>query len=139
MCDYSITAAFTRDAKAGDELVTKQFGQSTGFADIGDTVCAVCLKEGTEMAFARGYALVRGYWFRARRIGSATATFRKLDVRHQHMHHDALEFSNGHVVRVHDLVVNQHATVLTLPVSEQEKRERHCEPKPQFDLLRHGT
>ena len=35
MCDYSITAAFTRDAKAGDELVTKQFGQSTGFADIG--------------------------------------------------------------------------------------------------------
>jgi hypothetical protein len=122
MCDYSVQAVLTRDAKAGDQLVTKYFGYSTGFAACDDTICAVCCKEGTEIAFARGYALIRGMpWYR--KIRSGVATFRKLDLKYEHMHHDALEFANGRIVRLSDLVVDQQASVLTLPVSENHSRK----------------
>jgi hypothetical protein len=121
MCDYSITANSTREAKAGDQLITKVFYASTGFADANDPSCAVCLKEGTEVAFARGYALVKDWPLWPSKVRSGVATFRKIDTHMANVHHDALEFDNGRVVKLHDFVVDQYACVLTLPVSENEK------------------
>jgi hypothetical protein len=135
MCDYSITADSTRDAKAGDQLVTKWFRTSVGFADVNDTNCAVCLKVGTEVAFARGYVLTKDWPLWHRKVRSSVATFRKVDTRYNHEHHDALEFDNGRIIKLHDLVAGQQATVLTLPVSEDEKRK---EPK-RHPVPTHGT
>jgi hypothetical protein len=37
-----------------------------------------------------------------------------------HVHHDALEFPDGQIVKVTRLVAGQHATVLQLPASTRD-------------------
>jgi hypothetical protein len=37
-----------------------------------------------------------------------------------HVHHDALEFPRGQIVKVTRLVAGQHATVLQLPASTRD-------------------
>ena len=54
MCDYSLHTVQTRAAKVGDLLTTRKFNWSTtGFSAPEDTGMAVCLKPGTELAFAK--------------------------------------------------------------------------------------
>jgi hypothetical protein len=49
------------------------------------------------------------------------ARFRQINLDQPTQHHDALEFANGRIVLVTDLVVGLRATVLQLPVSPAEK------------------
>src|SRR5919204_3062136 len=120
MCDYSLHCVASRQAEAAETLVVTNFhGTSTrGFASPGEPTVAVCLRPGTEIAF-EDEACREGALFR-RRIGECVARFRQVDLESPMMHHDALEFPDGTIVKVNDLVIGQHARIVQLPV----------EPKP---------
>jgi hypothetical protein len=53
MCDYSLHSVKSRPAKIGDRLTTRHFNTGTrGFAAPEDASTAVCVRPGTELAFA---------------------------------------------------------------------------------------
>ena len=126
MCDYSLHAVATRPAKVGETLITTTFpGTSTrGFASESEPNVAVCLLQGTELAFAQN---VR---YDNRWIWTRTTTFRvgkfgaiQPDVPHRH--HDAIEFPDGSSVLVTLLTEGQRATVLQLPVGPHRPAHGH--------------
>ena len=123
MCDYSLHALATRDARVGETLVSTKFHLTTtrGFSGVSDPEMAVCLRPGTEIAFEQG-VLVEGMMFR-KNIGDRLARFRQIDLDKPTRHHDALEFSNGTIVMVTDLTPGQRATVLQLPANPIEKSD----------------
>ena len=51
------------------------------------------------------------------RVNHKVASFRKIDMDNPHVQHDALEFPNGQVLKITQLVGGQTATVLQLPVA----------------------
>jgi hypothetical protein len=123
MCDYSLHAVATRPAEVGETVVSTKFRSTTtrGFAGSDNPEVAVCLRPGTEIAFD-GDVQTDGMVFR-RNIGDRLARFRQLDLDRPAQHHDALEFSNGAIVLLTDLVPGQRATVLQLPANPvSEKR-----------------
>jgi hypothetical protein len=132
MCDYSLHSVSTRPTKGGDKLVTTQFVNclTRGFAAMGEPDVAVCLLPGTEVAFENeiefegGYGIFRN-WKREQRAGGTVARFRQVDVGKPHVHHDALEFSDGKIVLLTRVIEGQHATVLQLPASPQRKAQNH--------------
>jgi len=117
MCDYSLHAVDSRPAEVGETLISSQFNSTTtrGFASLNDLSVAVCLRPGTELAFEHDVK-ADGMFFR-KEIGDRLARFRQLDLDQVARHHDALEFSNGTVVLVTDLIPHQRAKVLQLPAS----------------------
>lgn len=119
MCDYSLHSVKSRPAKAGEILTTRDFHTGTsGFAASEDASVAVCLRPGTELAFARDIECVRGgflFW-RRKLIQHRTAVFRQINQDDPSVHHDALEFPDGEVVLLTSLCDYQQATVLQLPV-----------------------
>jgi hypothetical protein len=121
MCDYSLHAVATRPAKVGEKLVSTRFPQTStrGFADDKEPQVAVCLRPGTEIAFDKDVRS-EGFLFR-RRVGARLARFRQIDTGKAYQHHDALEFANGKIVLLTDLVAGQTATVLQLPVAAQDQ------------------
>jgi len=121
MCDYSLEHLDSRPAKVGDQLVTTKFGRTctTGFCAIGQPRLAVCIKPGTELAFER--EIERETLFFKRGLGSQVARFRRVNQHRNWVHHDALELPSGKVVLLARLLVGQRATVLQLPVAEQQK------------------
>jgi hypothetical protein len=132
MCDYSLEHLDSRPAKVGDQLVTTKFGRTctTGFCAIGQPRLAVCIKPGTELAFER--EIERETLFFKRGLGSQVARFRRVNQHRNWVHHDALELPSGKVVLLARLLVGQRATVLQLPVAEQQKEaERHPSLVPQ--------
>jgi hypothetical protein len=132
MCDYSLHAVATRPAEVADTLVSTKFHATTrGFASPDDPRVAVCLRPGTEIAFEKDAQTDR-FVFR-KKVGARLARFRQVDMEKSQVHHDALEFSNGKIVLVTDLVSGQRATVLQLPVSPIEERP-HSQP-----AARHAT
>ena len=120
MCDYSLHAVASRAAEAGETLVVSGFyGTSTrGFASPEAPEVAVCLRPGTEIAFEEE-ACREGVLFR-RRTGDRVARFRHVDVDNPTTHHDALEFPDGTIVKLNELIVGQRARIVQLP----------AEPKP---------
>ena len=132
MCDYSIGAHIaTRPAVVDDELIVTQLGSSTGFAPFGESQTAVCLRPGTEIAFAQS-VLVRDVlpdpygWCQSgtlRKIDHQVAIFRQINKADLHKHHDALEFPNGEVVLLTLLHHGQLASILQLPVDPQNETE----------------
>jgi hypothetical protein len=53
MCDFSLQSVRSRPAQVGDKLVTRDFGTGTrGFSASDDAGLAVCIRPGTELAFA---------------------------------------------------------------------------------------
>lgn len=126
MCDYSLHLVASRPAKVGDRLVSTRFPSSTtrGFASPEDTNTAVCLLPGTEVAFERDAecesALTQ---FKRHNLGQKVARFRQINMDNQMAHHDALEFPDGQIVLVTDLVDGQHVAVLQLPASATSKAE----------------
>jgi hypothetical protein len=68
---------------------------------------------GTELAFATAVSLGWFGW-KLGIIKHTTAIFRQVN-KHSRMHHDALEFPDGQVALLTDLVEGQEATVLQLP------------------------
>lgn len=119
MCDYSLHVVASRAAEAAETLiVTTFYGTSTrGFASPAAPTVAVCLRPGTEIAFEEE-ACRQGAL-----IGERLARFRQIDLDNSTQHHDALEFSNGVVVKVTDLSVGQKATILQLPADPKTKQE----------------
>jgi hypothetical protein len=125
MCDYSLHAVATRPAEVAETLVSTQFPRTTtrGFAGTDDPRVAVCLRPGTELAFEKDVQ-TDGIIFR-RKVGDRLARFRQIELDKPHQHHDALEFSNGTIVLLTDLVAGQRATVLQLPAMPVEEIPEH--------------
>jgi hypothetical protein len=133
MCDYSLHAFATRPAEVGETLVSTKFRASItrGFASLSDPQVAVCLRPGTEIAFEKD-AQTERMMFR-KNVGDRMARFRQIDTEKSHVHHDALEFSNGTIVLVTDLVPGQRATVLQLPASPIAERPQASQPAAQHE------
>jgi hypothetical protein len=120
MCDYSLHSVASRDGQVGDELISTRFdGTLTrGFAAIGQPNVAVCLLPGTEIAFEKDAEKEPSFiFFGKRKLRQKVARFRKINAGHDAKHHDALEFADGSVVLLTDLIEGQCATILQLPVS----------------------
>jgi hypothetical protein len=127
MCDYSLHHVASRPAKVSDKLVTTELGSSArGFAAVGEhgaklvihdspPKVAVCLLPGTELAFDDEVRYDRGLFGKAR-VNHKVARFRQIDMDDPHVQHDALEFPNGQVLKITQLIAGQTATVLQLPV-----------------------
>jgi hypothetical protein len=132
MCDYSLHAVRSRPARVGDELRTRDFLTGTrGFAAPEDCNTAVCVLPGTELAFAKAVSCrPRGMLgWKARTVNHATAIFRQINKKNPYAHHDALEFPDGEVALLTDLLEGQKATVLQLPAlpvtaAEMKAQER---------------
>ncbi len=131
MCDYSLHHVSSRPARVADKLVTTELARSStrGFAAVGELGAklvihdsppevAVCLLPGTELAFDDEVQYDRAFGiFGKARINHKVASFRQIDVNDPRVQHDALEFPNGKVLKITQLVAGQTATVLQLPVT----------------------
>ena len=138
MCDYSLHSVRSRPAQVGDKLVTTGFESSIsrGFTAVGEPNVAVCLLPGTEVAFEHDVEYDHFLaFFRNRQVGSDVARFRQIDMDKEHVHHDALEFSNGKIVLVTQLSPGQHATVLQLPVGTKIETEQVRRSEPSVVAL----
>jgi hypothetical protein len=133
MCDYSLHHVSSRPAKVADKLVTMKIARSNvrGFAAVGERGAklvihdnppevAVCLLPGTELAFDDDVRYDRAFGFLGNgRVKHKVASFRHLDLDDPHVQHDALEFPNGQVLKLTQLVIGQTAKVVQLPVATQ--------------------
>jgi hypothetical protein len=123
MCDFSLHAVRSRPAKVGDKLITRMFNLgTTGFCAPEDEGMAVCLLPGTEVSFAAEVRLT-SLWPWKGLIGYKTAIFRQVNKNNRCTHHDALEFPNGEIILLTNLVGGQQATVLQLPAAHDRARE----------------
>ena len=116
-----------RAPQVGDKLITTDFAASIthGFAAIGEPEVAVCLLPGTELAFEDDIQYDRALRiFGKARVNHKVARFRQVDMNDPNVHHDAIEFPDGQIVKVTRLVAGQTTTVLQLPAAaQQEGRE----------------
>ena len=118
MCDYSLHNVKSRPAHIGDKLTTRNFNTGTrGFAAPEDAATAICVLPGTELAFAEKVRCGPGGLFglRVSVVNHTTAIFRQVNKHEPRAHHDALEFPDGEIVLLTELVEGQQATVLQLP------------------------
>jgi hypothetical protein len=118
MCDYSLHSVKSRPAKVGETLRTHLFITGTsGFAALEDANTAVCVLPGTELAFATPVKCSpRGLFaWKPVRMTHTTAIFRQVNKDNPHTHHDALEFPDGKMVLLTQLLEGQEAMVLQLP------------------------
>jgi hypothetical protein len=127
MCDYSLHNVKSRPAKVGDKLTTRNFHTGTrGFAAPEDADTAVCVLPGTELAFAKTVRRnLRGgsVAWKLGTIDHTTAIFRQVNKLNPHIHHDALEFPDGQIVLLTDVMEGQEATVLQLPAKSADAAE----------------
>ena len=134
MCDFSLHAVRSRLAKVGDKLTTRMFiSGTTGFCAPEDNGMAVCLLPGTELSFADEVRRATD-WPWKRPISYKTAVFRQVDKSNRFTHHDALEFPNGGIVLLTDLVGGQQATVLQLPAAGESVKSMAISPVLEPDL-----
>jgi hypothetical protein len=125
MCDYSLHNVASRPARVGDKLVTARFQNSLtrGFAALDEPNVAVCLLPGTEVAFDRDVEREPAIrLFRRHNLRQKVARFRQINTNRVAVHHDALEFPDGQIAMVSELVEGQRATVLQLPAAARESR-----------------
>ena len=137
MCDYSLHAVASRPAQVAETLVSSKFQATTtrGFASPNDPQVAVCLRPGTEIAFETNVQTT-GLLFR-KDIGDRLARFRQIDLDQPMHHHDALEFSNGAIVLVTDLIPGQRATVLQLPPNPLEQKVSKLQSAARHSFAQH--
>ncbi len=138
MCDYSLHCVASRAAEAAETLVVTNFyGTSTrGFASPKDPTVAVCLRPGTEVAFEEE-ARREGAIFN-RKMGDRVARFRQVELDNAMTHHDAVEFPDGTIVKVNDLVLGQRARIVQLPAEPRDtppKAQPVQETAPEAHLL----
>jgi hypothetical protein len=132
MCDYSLHNVKSRPAKVGDKLTTRNFNTGTrGFAAPEDVSTAVCVLPGTELAFASQVRCGPSGLFglKVSTLNHSTAIFRQVNKDEPRAHHDALEFPDGQIVLLTDMVEGQETTVLQLPAqpmtaAEEKEQER---------------
>jgi hypothetical protein len=85
MCDYSLHNVASRPAKVGDKLVVTDFARSItrGFAAVGETGVAVCLRPGTELAFEDEVLYDRALSLSGKaRVNHKVARFRQINMDH---------------------------------------------------------
>jgi hypothetical protein len=126
MCDYSLHNVKSRPAKVGDKLTTRNFNTGTrGFAAPEDASTAVCVLPGTELAFASEVRCGPSGLFglKVSTVNHTTAIFRQVNKDEPRAHHDALEFPDGQIVLLTDMVEGQEATVLQLPAQPMTAAE----------------
>jgi hypothetical protein len=121
MCDYSLEHVASRPAVTADRLITTNFPTTLtrGFAGVSDPLTAVCVRPGTELAFDRPPRYRRAWTLWSKTAPGTLARFRQINPTNPHTHHDALEFSDGTLVRLAALDSGQTATVLQLPKGEK--------------------
>jgi hypothetical protein len=115
MCDYSLHAVDSRPARPSEVLIVTKFrGSCTrGFASPDDLNVAVCLRPGTEVAFEQD-ARRRAFLFQ-RKLAGRVARFRQVELESANTHHDALEFADGAIVKLNQLVTGQRLRIIQLP------------------------
>ena len=130
MCDFSLQSVRSRPAKVADSLVTRDFGTGTrGFSAADDPGLAVCIRPGTELAFASEVMCLPAglLGWKTKTVGHRTAIFRQVNKDKTAAHHDALEFPDGRIVLLTLLCEGQAASVLQLPAEPatmEEAREQ---------------
>jgi len=130
MCDFSLQSVRSRPAKVADKLVTRDFGTGTrGFSAADDPGLAVCIRPGTELAFANEVMCLPAglLGWKTKTVGHRTAIFRQVNKDKTAAHHDALEFPDGRIVLLTLLCEGQAASVLQLPAEPatmEEAREQ---------------
>jgi len=132
LCDFSISASISRAAKVGDKLVTRSWpAGTTGFCDVNDHECAVCLTPGTEIAFDKD--VVTTYYY-AETTFPKVAIFRQKDKHEPRTHHDYLEFADDKVTQMLLTRLNpgQTATVLQLPAQPKSEEEVEEQKRAEF-------
>ncbi len=135
MCDYSLHNVKSRSARVGDKLTTRNFGTGTrGFAASEDATTAVCVLPGTELAFSREVACTASGFLGlgARKMNAQTAIFRQVNKDQPRMHHDSLEFPDGQMVLLTDLLEGQEATVLQLPAQPATAAEAQAQERVAY-------
>ena len=133
MCDYSLEHVASRPAVTADRLVTASFPTTLtrGFTGVSDPLTAVCLRPGTELVFDRP-PRYRGVWALWSKTAPGTlARFRQINPSNPHTHHDALEFSDGTIVRLATLHPGQAATVLQLPIAMDKATTTEGKTQPE--------
>jgi hypothetical protein len=131
MCDYSLHLVAHRPAAVGDKLATTRFRNSTtrGFMVAGEPEVAVCVLPGTELAFDREVEYRPQFLsFRNKKMTECVARFRNINEDNPHAYHDALEFPDGRILLLNDLVEGQQATVLQLPATGQTTERKADAP-----------
>jgi hypothetical protein len=126
MCDFSLQSVRSRPAKVADKLVTRDFGTGTrGFSAADDPGLAVCIRPGTELAFASEVMCLPAglLGWKTKTIGHRTAIFRQVNKDKTAAHHDALEFPDGRIVLLTLLCEGQAASVLQLPAEPATMEE----------------
>lgn len=125
MCDYSLHNVASRPARVGEKLITQRFlGGTCGFAAAEDLAMAVCLRPGTEVAFAKPVKYILGN-AAIKTLREEVARFTQVNKGDPETHHDALEFAcdgGVKIVLLNHLVQGQKATVLQLPAESKPKR-----------------
>lgn len=135
MCDYSLQNVSSRPATVGDRLITRDFRTGTrGFADLEAPSVAVCLLPGTEIAFQEGLPVVHRIFLGWRRkpVRYHTAIFRQINKQTPNVHHDALEFPDGHMMLLTTISVGQRATVLQLPARPKTPAEAESQRRVSY-------
>lgn len=138
MCDYSLQNVRSRPARVGDKLTTRDFGTGTrGFAAEEDAATAVCVLPGTELAFSNAvkvkssnFNFIVGWKLEA--LPHTTAVFRQVNKEEPHHHHDALEFPDGRLVFLTNLMEGQGATVLQLPAQPTNAAEANAQERAAY-------
>lgn len=135
MCDYSLENVASRAAAKGEKLVSTKFpnAMSRGFSSVDDCSVAVCLRSGTELAFDDTVEFERNC-IETRRTVATVAIFRQIELENRHTHHDALEFSDGEIVRLASVLPGQFATVLQLPYDAEQSVARPSVKKVIEDI-----
>lgn len=125
MCDYSLQHLASRPAAVGDKLVSTRFGGSItrGFASSDQPNMPVCLLPGTEVSFEHDVEFDDFLSPGPRKVAARVARFRQVEKDQPHTHHDALEFPDGQVVMLTQLVPGQYASVLQLPAAPRTAQE----------------
>ena len=130
MCDYSLHNVKSRPAKVGDKLTTHNFNTGTrGFAAPEDASTAVCVLPGTELAFASELRFGQSGFFGStvKVVNHKTAIFRQINKDEPRTHHDALEFPDGQMVLLTEMVEGQEARVLQLPAQPTTAAEAEAQ------------
>lgn len=120
MCDYSAKSVKQRAAAKDDLLVSHSISSHTrGFVGVLDPSTAVCLLPGTELSFDKPVKIepkgILSLVTNASRLPYTMARFRQIDTDNMQAHHDALEFPDGAIVKLTELIPGQTARVLQLP------------------------
>ena len=134
MCDYSLKSIRSRPAKVDDKVTTRNFGTGTrGFGASEDAAVAVCVLPGTELAFSSAVEITDYRFMRGEQpLPHTTAIFRQVNKNDPLKHHDALEFPDGHIVLLTDLLEGQQATVLQLPAQPTTAAEAEAQKRTAY-------